>query len=111
MSCNGSTSCTCGCCAGVGVQTPREVSNLPGLSSIAYRTGTWTTFRESMHARLSSFDYPALAPLKTRASDDFTIALLDATAVMLDILTFYQERLANESYRSEEHTSELQSLT
>src|ERR1039457_918134 len=98
MSCNGSTSCTCGCCAGVGVQTPREVSNLPGLSSIAYRTGTWTTFRESMHARLSSFDYPALAPLKTRASDDFTIALLDATAVMLDVLTFYQERLANESY-------------
>jgi hypothetical protein len=51
-----------------------------------------------MHARLSSFDYPALAPLKTRANDDFTIALLDATAVMLDILTFYQERRANESY-------------
>jgi hypothetical protein len=51
-----------------------------------------------MLARLSSSDYPALAPLKTRDSDDFTIAFLDATAVMLDILTFYQERLANESY-------------
>ena len=51
-----------------------------------------------MLARLSSSDYPALAALKTRDDDDFSIALLDATAVVLDILTFYQERLANESY-------------
>ena len=51
-----------------------------------------------MLARLSSSDYPALARLKTRDNDDFTIALLDAAAVVLDILTFYQERLANESY-------------
>jgi hypothetical protein len=51
-----------------------------------------------MLARLSSSDYPALAALKTRDSDDFSVAFLDATAVMLDILTFYQERLANESY-------------
>jgi hypothetical protein len=51
-----------------------------------------------MLARLSSSDYPALAGLTTRDNDDFTIALLDATSVMLDVLTFYQERLANESY-------------
>jgi hypothetical protein len=51
-----------------------------------------------MLARLSCSDYPALAALKTRSDDDFTIALMDATAIMLDILTFYQERLANESY-------------
>jgi hypothetical protein len=80
------------------VQTPQVESNLPGLAAIAYRTGTWATFRESMLARLSSSDYPALAALKTRASDDFSIALLDAAAVVFDILTFYQERLANESY-------------
>jgi len=42
--------------------------------------------------------YPALNRLKTRDDDDFSIAFLDATAVMLDILTFYQERLANERY-------------
>ena len=98
MSCTGSDDCTCGCCSGISVQTPQGESNLPGLSSIAYRTGTWAGFRESMLARLSSSDYPALSALKTRDSDDFTIAFLDATAVMLDILTFYQERLANESY-------------
>lgn len=51
-----------------------------------------------MLARLSSSDYPALAPLTTRDDDDFTIAFLDATAMVLDVLTFYQERLANESY-------------
>ena len=67
-------------------------------SAIAYRTGTWATFKESMLARLSSSDYPALAGLKTRDDDDFSIALLDASSVVLDILTFYQERLANESY-------------
>jgi Baseplate J-like protein len=78
--------------------TPQGESNLPGLSSIVYRTGTWATFKESMLARLSSANYPALAQLKTRDDDDFSIALLDATSVVLDILTFYQERLANESY-------------
>ena len=98
MSCNGSQDCTCGCCSGISVETPRGESNLPGLPLIAYRTGTWALFKESMLARLSSSDYPALAALKTRDDDDFSIALLDATAVMLDILTFYQERLANESY-------------
>jgi Baseplate J-like protein len=91
------------------VQTPQGESNLPGLPAIVYRTGSWATFRESMLARLSSANYPALAGLKTRDSDDFSIALLDAGSVMLDILTFYQERLANESYLRT--ATQLQSLT
>src|SRR6516164_374837 len=96
--CTGTPNCACGCCSGTSVLTPQGENNPPGLPAIAYRTGTWATFKESMLARLSSSDYPALAPLKTREDHDFTIALLDATAMMLDILTFYQERLANESY-------------
>ncbi len=98
MSCTGLPNCACGCCSGISVQTPQGETNRPGLSSIAYRTGSWATFKESMLARLSSSEYPALAALKTRDDDDFSIAFLDATAVVLDILTFYQERLANESY-------------
>jgi hypothetical protein len=98
MSCAGGSNCTCGCCAGTSVQTPQVELNRPGLPAIAYRVGSWATFKESMLARLSSSDYPALAALQTRDDDDFTIAFLDATSVMLDILTFYQERLANESY-------------
>ena len=89
--------------------TPARENNLPGLTTIAYRAGTWATFKESMLARLSSADYPALAALKTRDDDDFSIGLLDASAVMLDILTFYQERLANESYLRT--ATQLQSIT
>ena len=98
MSCTGTAECTCGCCAGTSVQTPEREFNLPGLSALPYRVGTWSTFKESMLARLSSADYPALQALTTRSDDDFTIAFLDATAVTPDILTFYHERLANESY-------------
>src|ERR1700758_4447482 len=109
MSCEGKTGCTCGCCGGVGVMTPQQENNPPGQSAISDRIGTWATFKDSMLARLSSSDYPALAPLKTRDNDDFSIALLDASAVMLDILTFYQERLANESYLRT--ATQLRSLT
>ena len=109
MSCGGTPDCTCGCCSGISVETPQGETNAPGLSSIVYRTGTWNTFKDSMLARLSSSDYPALAALKTRDSGDFSIAFLDAAAVVMDILTFYQERLANESYLRT--ATQLRSLT
>jgi predicted phage baseplate assembly protein len=41
---------------------------------------------------------PALRKLLTREDDDLSIALLDAWALIADVLTFYQERTANESY-------------
>src|SRR5580704_8864923 len=109
MSCSGTSTCTCGCCAGTSVQTPQMQTNRAGLNALAYRVGTWSTFKESMLARLSSSDYPALQALKTRDNDDFTVAFLDATSVVLDILTFYQERLVNESYLRT--ATQLQSLT
>jgi Baseplate J-like protein len=95
MNMNGA-SCTCGCCEGVQVVTPSPVSNPPGLPALSYRVGTHGTFLETMIARLSSADYPALAGLKTRDPGDFSIALLDSWATVADILTFYQERIANE---------------
>ena len=98
MSCGGTSDCMCGCCAGTSVQTPGLHPNTPGLPAINYRVGAWASFRESMLARLSSLDYPVLAALKTRETDDFSIALLDAASVMLDILSFYQERIANENF-------------
>jgi hypothetical protein len=39
-----------------------------------------------------------LASLTTRAGEDPAIALLDAWAVVADVLTFYQERIANEGF-------------
>ena len=88
----------CGCCEGLAVETPVEVSNRPGLSAVAYRVGTHARFKASMLARLSGSRLPELGNLKTRDDDDFTIALLDAWAMVSDVLTFYQERVANESY-------------
>jgi len=41
--------------------------------------------------------YP-LQELKTRLPEDPSIALLDAWATVADVLTFYQERIANEGY-------------
>ena len=41
---------------------------------------------------------PALANLTTRELDDPAIALLDCFAVLDDVLTFYQERIAKEGY-------------
>ena len=88
----------CGCCTGTTQQTPEVIVNRPALSSIAYRVGRYSTFDASMLADLSDPAFPALGLLRTRATDDFTIALLDSWAVVLDILTFYQERFANEAY-------------
>lgn len=88
----------CGCCMGTSVDTPALIDNRPGLSAIAYRVGTHSSFRQSLQARLSDARWPVLRSLRSRDDDDFTIALLDAWAVTGDILTFYQERVANESY-------------
>ena len=91
-------SCGCGCCAGVEVRTPESVANPPGRAMLHRRVGRHGTFLDSMLARLSRSDRPALAALLTRATDDPAIALLDAGAILLDVLAFYQERIANEGY-------------
>lgn len=89
---------TCGCCGGTSVRTPGVIENRPGLTEVAYRSGTHGDFLASMVAGLSRKDRPTLAGLRTRDTDDATIALLDAWAVACDVLTFYSERLANEAF-------------
>ncbi len=86
----------CGCCEGVKALTPAALDNPPGQTAIRYRVGTHASFKQSMLADIAR--QGALAGLKTRADDDPSIALTDAFAVMLDVLTFYQERIANEGY-------------
>lgn len=68
------------------------------MNVITYRVGDHAQFKESLMARLSAFRFRALRDLTTREHDDFTIAFLDAWSVVSDVLTFYQERIANESY-------------
>lgn len=89
---------TCNCCDGISVETPRSIHNRSGLQAISYRIGTHKDFKESLLAKLSTADKVTLQKLTTRREDDFTIALLDAWSMVSDVLTFYQERIANESY-------------
>ncbi|HEV2805970.1 MAG TPA: putative baseplate assembly protein [Chthoniobacterales bacterium] len=86
----------CGCCEGLDVETPVDIWNPAGLNALAYRVGTHSRFKRSMLVGLTRA--PVLLELKTRRDDDPTIGLLDAWAVALDVLTFYQERIANEGY-------------
>jgi hypothetical protein len=107
----GCTAETCGCCEGIQILTPQPTANRPGLSALNYRVGTHGAFLETMKARLTTMtvDVPAadgqttetllpLLDLTTRDSSDFSIALLDAWATVADVLTFYQERIADEGY-------------
>ncbi|MCL4266871.1 MAG: putative baseplate assembly protein [Anaerolineae bacterium] len=102
----------CGCCEGVAQLTPLPTANRPGLDTLVYRVGTHSSFLETMIARLSSLalELPAeeqsdekqtfypLQDLTTRQTSDPAIAMLDGWATVADVLTFYQERIANEGY-------------
>ncbi|HEY1938450.1 MAG TPA: putative baseplate assembly protein [Candidatus Angelobacter sp.] len=96
--CSAATPVLCGCCEGMGPETPQPISNRPALSAISYRVGTHARFKASMLAALSAPVNAALSSLRTRDDSDFTIALLDAFAVTADVLSFYNERIANEAY-------------
>ncbi len=92
----------CGCCAGVEALTPLPTANRPGLDALGYRVGTYTTFLETMVAPLSGHRLGdgrrPLHRLSTRDPADPSLALLDAWACVATVLTFYQERIANEGY-------------
>lgn len=86
---------TCGCCE-LPPSTPIAVFNRPGLTAIAFRVGTYSSFRLSMLQRIARTQ--ALSALQTRSDDDYAISVLDMWATVADVLTFYQERIANEGY-------------
>ncbi|MEO8663272.1 MAG: putative baseplate assembly protein, partial [Bryobacteraceae bacterium] len=111
MSSCGCNQSTCGCCEGVKIATPAATTNRPGLTALHYRAGIHGEFFESMKARLSTMTVDApgadgqtietfrpLTGLTTREPSDTSIALLDGWATVGDVLTFYQERIANEGY-------------
>ncbi|GAA1913748.1 hypothetical protein GCM10009837_43050 [Streptomyces durmitorensis] len=83
----------CGCCAPTGPARV-DTTNQPGLDALVHRIGTHASFFETMRSRLAE----RLPDLHTRDLDDPAVAFLDAWAVVADVLTFYQERIANEGY-------------
>ena len=104
MSSDTSTLDPCDCCEALAEPVP--VQNDPGLAALRYRIDTQPGFYASMLqtlplARNDPNNATALRPLAellTRAGADPTVALIDAAACVADVLTFYQERIANEGF-------------
>lgn len=75
---------------------PRRPLNRPALDRIGYRIGAYPDFVESMLRGINRA--PALQAWTHRGADDPGIALLEGAAILGDILSFYQERYANEAF-------------
>lgn len=102
-----SGSCGCGCGGHDERHAPKALYNPPGRTALNYRVGEYGSFLAAMRDRLASPAYPALRGLTVRTPDDPSIGLLDAWAVVGDLLTFHSERIADEGYlrTADEHRS------
>lgn len=96
--------------------TPRPLDNRAGLDALRYRVGNFGSFRRTMLRNIPRVQVEAdgrkvEAPLRSwsaRDSDDYGIALIELWAYVADILTFYQERIANEAFiRTAQHRDSL----
>jgi len=91
-----------GCCKTLPRRAARH--NPPNQSEVAYRLDTHSGFMRQMSAKLhlqrasDGTDNRPLEALATRSAEDPAIAILDAWATVADVLTFYQERIANEGF-------------
>ncbi|MFS8203779.1 putative baseplate assembly protein [Streptomyces sp. CWNU-52B] len=101
--------CTCGgACGGHDERlAPVPIHNPPGRTALDHRVGDYGSFLAALLDRLASPAYPALEGLTVRTPDDPALGLLDATAVLGDLLTFHSERIADEAYlrTADEHRS------
>ncbi len=91
-------------------RTSRAIANPPGQTSLTYRVGDYGSFLQSMLLRLHSQTVSwtdindqqqtqrPLRHLNITRHPNWIVALLQAWAVVGDVLTFYQERIANEGY-------------
>src|SRR3954452_5555000 len=84
---------SCGCCA-MERLADAATTNPPGLDAIAYRSGTHGSILRRMIGELGG----RLKGVGAGSADDPAVGLLDAFATMADVVTFYQERIANEGY-------------
>jgi len=96
----------CGCCETDSLEYQQHY-NRPGQNEIKYRLDSHSGFLLRNLQRLSRDQLPEqknsdlrrpLFKLTTRSNDDPSIALLDSWAMVVDVLAFYQERIANEGF-------------
>jgi hypothetical protein len=84
-------------CPCEGFDHPKLISNPPGRDVIEYRVGDFTTFRHALLlARIDEKELPnTWIP---SAQGDLALQMVEWWAYLADILTFYNERIANEAY-------------
>ena len=85
-------------CDGAQIKAP---VNLPALPHIAYRVGTYADFRRAILTPLPGEHALSVesAPVwKTDGGGDLAVMIAEWFAYIADILTFYNERIANEGY-------------
>jgi hypothetical protein len=75
---------------------PQVINNPPGLGSIAYRVGDFTTFRHAL--LLARPGEVELRQWRPNSPQDLAVQLVEWWAYLADILTFYNERIANQDY-------------
>jgi predicted phage baseplate assembly protein len=73
--------------------TPFPIRNRAGLSAINYRVGVHAAFRTAVLGQVTR-----LTGLNSHDRSDLTAALADAFACTAEVVSFYQERIANEAY-------------
>jgi hypothetical protein len=76
--------------------TPRLPVNLPQLSRIAFRFGDYAEFRRAVLTPPGG--EVSIATWRTQGEGDLAVMMAEWFAYIGDILTFYDERIANESY-------------
>ena len=84
---------------------PSTITNPPGLDTIAYRLGDYTSFRHALllpragETQLTRFDGNTVTQIwRPGAQGDLAVQMIEWWAYLADVLTFYNERVANQAY-------------
>jgi hypothetical protein len=93
MTCSQHQSTTCGCGAFV---LPQPIFNPPNLAAVDYRIGDYLAFRERLLSPV--LGETELLAWRPTADGDLAVQMMEWWAYIADILTFYNERIANEAY-------------
>jgi hypothetical protein len=93
--------CPCGT-----IVFPQVIYNPPGLRAIAYRLGDYIGFRHALlqalpgetELTIQEGDRQVVQTWRPGAEGDLAVQMVEWWAYLSDVLTFYNERLANEAY-------------
>src|SRR5262249_61629976 len=89
-------------CDGADIKAP---VNPPALPRIAYRVGTYADFRRVVLAptQPDALSAGSTPPWRTDGAGDLAVMIAEWVAYIADILTFYNQRIANPDHLTNPH--------